>query len=123
MKQHIFAACDPGRSGSTDEGMVGESPETASTRVAMPTAGNRAHWLASPFDEDGDSTLFGSTAATLAVLRAASRIEPDPIEAGAWYRYVGIAEFGGFTAEQLVALGRCDEVIGFLLSVNEGSRG
>jgi hypothetical protein len=81
-----------------------------------------AHWLVSPFDEDGYSTSFEPAAAMLTVLRAAVQIEPDPVETGSWYRSTCIAELGGLTAAQLVALGRADEVVGFLLSVRDGRR-
>lgn len=80
------------------------------------------HRPISPSDKDGCSTLFEPAPAMLTVLRAAVQVEPDPVEAGFWYRRTCIAELGGLTAAQLVSQGRGAEVIGFLLSVRDGKR-
>jgi hypothetical protein len=52
--------------------------------------------------------------AALAVLRMAAALEPDPIQAMAWYRGVPIAVLDGLTAAQLVRQGRVHAVLGFL---------
>ncbi len=79
--------------------------------------------LIAPVGEDSYSTLFSLIPTTLAVLREAAGIEPDPQAMKRWYRQVPIAELGYLTAEQLVALGRTTAVISFLRSVRSGARG
>lgn len=79
-------------------------------------------WPISPFDQDGYSTFFESGPAMLTVLCVAVQVEPDPIEAGFWYRRTRIAELDDLTASQLVGLGRVEEVVGFLVSVRDGGR-
>lgn len=79
-------------------------------------------WPISPFDQDGYSTFFESGTAMLTVLCVAVQVEPDPIEAGFWYRRTRIAELDDLTASQLVGLGRVEEVVGFLVSVRDGGR-
>lgn len=80
------------------------------------------HWSISPFDEDGYSAFFEPDRATLTVLCVAVQVEPNPVEAGVWYRRTRIAELDGLTAAQLVSLGRAEEVIGFLVAVRDGVR-
>jgi hypothetical protein len=78
--------------------------------------------LISPVGERSYSTVFGLIPATLAVLRMAAMIEPDPPTMLAWYREIPIAELGSLTAEQLVMLGRAEAVVAFLQSVRDGAR-
>lgn len=73
--------------------------------------------LISPVGDDSYSTLFGLIPAALAVLRVAAELEPDPVEVVEWYRATPIRELGGLSAEQLVALGRVEAVIGFLRAI------
>lgn len=65
----------------------------------------------------------GAMPTAFAVLRAASRLEPDPCRAMAWYRDVPIAELGSLTANELVALGQGDAVTAFLRAIADGRRG
>jgi len=78
---------------------------------------NAADSLISPMGDDSYSTLFGVIPAALAVLRVAAEVEPDPVEVMEWYRTTPIRELGGLCAEQLVALGRVEMVIGFLRAI------
>jgi hypothetical protein len=52
--------------------------------------------------------------AALEVLKMAAVLEPDPVEAMAWYRSVPIAVLDGLTAAELVKEGRADAVLTFL---------
>ena len=79
--------------------------------------------LIAPIGDNSYSTLFNLIPATLAVLREAAGVEPDPRSMKHWYRPVPIAELGYLTAEQLVALGRTPAVIAFLRAVRSGARG
>jgi len=79
--------------------------------------------LISPMGDDSYSTLFGLIPVTLAVLRVAAEIEPDPVEVMEWYRSTPILELGGLSAEQLVALGRVEAVIGFLRAIGRDRDG
>lgn len=81
-----------------------------------------ADQLIAPVGDDSYSTTFNLIPASLAVLREAAGIEPDPPAMKDWYREVPIAELGYLTAEQLVALGRAAAVISFLRSVRHGTR-
>jgi len=78
--------------------------------------------LIAPVGDSNYSTIFNLIPTTLAVLREAAGIEPDPRAMKHWYRHVPIAELGYLTAEQLVALGRTAAVISFLRSVRSGAR-
>lgn len=78
--------------------------------------------LISPVGEHSYSTLFGLIPATLAVLRVAAAVEPDPSALQAWYLHTPIAELGYLTAAQLIELGRAEAVITFLRSVLDGCR-
>jgi hypothetical protein len=78
---------------------------------------NAADPLISPMGNGSYSTLFGLIPTALAVLRVAAEIEPDPAEVMEWYRSTPIRELGGLSAEQLVALGRVEAVIGFLRAI------
>lgn len=60
--------------------------------------------------------------AALAVLRMAAALEPDPMEAMAWYRGVPIAVLDGLTAAELVRQGRAHAVFGFLRAAIEIDR-
>jgi hypothetical protein len=44
----------------------------------------------------------------------AAALEPDPVEAMAWYRSVPIAVLDGLTAAELLRQGRAQAVLGFL---------
>ncbi|MEO9229747.1 MAG: hypothetical protein ABI216_12500, partial [Devosia sp.] len=55
----------------------------------------------------------------LAVLRAAAKIEPEPAEVMHWYRTIPIVHLSRLTAEELVAGGRADEVLGFLRAIRD----
>jgi hypothetical protein len=68
------------------------------------------------------ATLFGIIPDSLAVLRTAASIEPDQNQVMGWYTGDRIMELGDMTAEELVAIGRADEVITFLLSIGDGRR-
>ncbi|WP_267226186.1 hypothetical protein [Dyella silvae] len=63
---------------------------------------------------DAYSTIFGLIPTALAVLRIAAEIEPVPCLLLDWYQNDPIDELGGYTAEQLVSMGRGEAVIGFL---------
>lgn len=65
------------------------------------------------------STLFQLIPAALAVLRVAAGIEPEPAELLRWYRTTHIEHMGHLTPERLVALGRAEEVIGFLEAIRD----
>ncbi|GAA0263389.1 hypothetical protein [Rhodanobacter caeni] len=78
--------------------------------------------LIAPIGDNSYSTLFNLIPTTLALLREAACIEPDPRAMKHWYRHVPIAELGYLTAEQLVALGRAAAVIAFLRAVRSGAR-
>ncbi|MCX7512257.1 hypothetical protein [Frateuria sp. STR12] len=56
------------------------------------------------------------------VLRVAAEIEPSPAALMEWYQRTPIHELGDLSAEQLVALGRAEMVIGFLRSIRDGIR-
>ena len=58
-----------------------------------------------------------------AVLRAATRIEPDSARVLAWYCDTPIAELDGLTARALLASGRMDEVLSFLRDIEDDRRG
>lgn len=60
--------------------------------------------------------------AALAVLRMAAALEPDPVEAMAWYRSVPIAVLDGLTAATLVRRGRAPAVLAFLCTAIELDR-
>lgn len=64
----------------------------------------------------------GFMSAALAVLRTASALEPDPLEAMAWYRSVPIAVLDGLTAATLVRQGRAYAVLAFLQAAIESDR-
>jgi hypothetical protein len=101
-------------------------PPTASslrTLVRKAYATGPADPLISPVGEQAYSTLFDVIPATLAVLRVAAEIEPDPVAMMAWYRRTPIRELGNLPAEALVALGRTEIVITFLRSIRDGRRG
>ena len=70
--------------------------------------------LICPVAEGRYSTMFHLIPAALAVLRVAAEIEPEPAEVLRWYRATCIEHLGHLTPEKLVALGRAEEVIGFL---------
>ena len=57
--------------------------------------------------------------AALAVLRMAATLDPDPLEAMAWYRNVPIAVLDGLTAAELVNRGRASAVLAFLRAAIE----
>ncbi|AIF48182.1 hypothetical protein [Dyella japonica] len=78
--------------------------------------------LISPVGEHSYSTLFSLIPVSLAVLRVAAEIEPEPAAVMEWYQTTPIEELGHLTAEQLVALGRAEVVIGFLLTIRDGTR-
>jgi hypothetical protein len=78
--------------------------------------------LIAPVSDETYSTVFGLIPATLAVLRVAAQIEPDPADVAYWYRQTRIAELGHLTAAELVSLGRAAAVIAFLNSVRDGYR-
>lgn len=78
--------------------------------------------LISPVSEHSYSTLFGLIPVTLAVLRSAVEVEPSPMAVMQWYRSTPIMELGGLCAEELVAMGRAEVVIGFLHSLRDGER-
>jgi hypothetical protein len=56
------------------------------------------------------------------VLNLAQRIEPNPLLLMTWYQHTRIMELGSLTAERLVDIGRTDEVIQFLQSIQNGAR-
>jgi hypothetical protein len=56
------------------------------------------------------------------VLNLAQRIEPNPLLLMMWYQHTRIMELGSLTAERLVDLGRTDEVVQFLQSIQNGAR-
>lgn len=56
------------------------------------------------------------------VLNLAQRIEPNPMLLMMWYQHTKIMELGSLTAERLVDLGRTDEVVQFLQSIQNGAR-
>jgi exonuclease I len=62
----------------------------------------------------GSSAQDRHVRAALAVLRMAAALEPDPIQAMAWYHGVPIAVLDGLTAAQLVRRGRVHAVLAFL---------
>lgn len=70
--------------------------------------------LICPVAKDRYSTMFHLIPAALAVLRMAAEIEPEPAEVLRWYRTTCIEHLGHLTPEKLVALGRAEQVIGFL---------
>jgi hypothetical protein len=70
--------------------------------------------LICPVGEGRYSTMFQLIPVALAVLRVAAEIEPEPVEVMRWYRTTCIEHLGHLTPERLVALGRAEEVIGFL---------
>lgn len=47
--------------------------------------------------EDGYKTFFEPAEAMSTMVRAAVQIEPDPVQANAWYRHTRIAQLGGPT--------------------------
>jgi hypothetical protein len=71
---------------------------------------------------DKPSPADGTIPAALAVLRLAAALEPDPIEAMAWYRCVPIAVLDGLTAAELVRQGRVHAVLAFLRAAIEIDR-
>ena len=64
-----------------------------------------------------DRALPGSAPAMLAILQLAARIEPDSTKVLEWYRSTPIKTLDGQSAEQLVAMDRAAEVIGFLTTI------
>jgi hypothetical protein len=56
------------------------------------------------------------------VLDLAHRIEPNPRLLMMWYQHTRIMELGSLTAERLVDLERTEEVVQFLLSIQNGAR-
>ncbi|QRP63073.1 hypothetical protein I6J77_13225 [Rhodanobacter sp. FDAARGOS 1247] len=64
----------------------------------------------------------GFMSPALAVLRMAAALEPDPLEAMAWYRSVPIAVLDGLTAAILVRQGRAYAVLAFLCAAIEIDR-
>ena len=122
-----------GRSAHAGDG--GESIDFDQFVAARPTlaehlVGQVMHLLLDPADrliapvgDSSYSTIFNLIPTTLAVLREAAGIEPDPQAMKHWYRQVPIAELGYLTAEQLVMLGRTAAVISFIRSVRDGARG
>jgi hypothetical protein len=78
--------------------------------------------LIAPVGQHRYATLFGIIPDALAVLRAAASIESDPNQVMAWYTGTRIMELGDLTAEKLVAIGRAEEVVSFLLSIGDGRR-
>jgi hypothetical protein len=56
------------------------------------------------------------------VLNLAQRVEPNPLLLMMWYQHTSIMELGSLTAERLVDLGRTDEVVQFLQSIQNGGR-
>ena len=72
-------------------------------------------WLATegrPFQR-APTPVEDARAAALAVLRLAAALEPDPVEAMAWYRNVPLAVLDGLTAAELVKEGRVHAVLTF----------
>lgn len=69
------------------------------------------------------STLLHLIPATLAVLRVAAEIEPEPAKVLDWYRSTGIEQLGQLTPERLVALGRTEEVVSFLRTIRDHAVG
>jgi hypothetical protein len=77
-------------------------------------------WLGMSVD---DYTLSGQALRDVfAVLQLAQAIESDPQRLMAWYRHTKIMKLDDLTAENLVCLGRADEVIDFLKSILGGVR-
>ncbi|UGB39893.1 hypothetical protein [Frateuria soli] len=68
------------------------------------------------------STVDDAQRETLAVLRLAAALEPDPVEALAWYRSVPLAVLDGLTAAELVKQGRVHSVLTFLRAAIEIDR-
>lgn len=60
---------------------------------------------------------------TLRVLSAAAQVNPDSNRAIYWYRNAPIPEFEHRTAEQLVAAGKSEAVVSYLISIQSGSTG
>jgi hypothetical protein len=52
-----------------------------------------------------------------AILKMAAAIEPDPAESLGWYRTTPIMPMGQKTAQEMVAVGRAEEVMHFLLMI------
>lgn len=78
--------------------------------------------LISPLEEHGYSTLFSLNPVALAVLRSAAEVEPSPAAVMEWYRTTPIRELGNLCAEELVAMGRAEMVIGVLRSIRNSGR-
>lgn len=97
-------------------------PTTLNSLVTAAYLADPSDMLISPIGEHSYSTLFGLIPATLAVLRVAAAVEPDPSALLTWYLHTPIAELGHLNAAQLIELGRAEAVISFLRSVLEGDR-
>lgn len=94
-----------------------------------------AAWWLSPVVNEGASSegstttpssaceggWFGLAPAAIAVLRAAAKIEADPLEVMGWYHGTPIREFDLLTAENLVEVGRAQDVLTFLRRIGEHS--
>lgn len=70
----------------------------------------------------GSEGAFEPAMPAAAALMAAARIESDPSEVVDWYRTTPIALLDEFTAEELVAAGRLEDVLAFLRAI-ERARG
>lgn len=79
--------------------------------------------LIAPMGEHDYATLFGCVSADFAVLKIAAQVEPCADNILAWYTSEGIRELGDFTPQALVAMGRAELVLRFLLSIMERERG
>jgi hypothetical protein len=97
------------------------SAEQIRSLVSTAFAADPRDRVIGPVGEHRYSTLFGIIPDVLAVLRSAAEIERDATRLYAWYMEARIAELGDLTAQQLIAMGRADEVIGFLARVREAS--
>ena len=74
-------------------------------------------WLAA-----GPPPAHDFISAALSLLPMAAALEPDPVEAMAWYRGMPIAVLDGLTAAELVRQGRANAVLGFLRAAIEIER-
>lgn len=73
--------------------------------------------LICPYGEHSYTTLFSIIPDVLAVLRAALPLESDKRRLLDWYLSEPIAWCEHFTAAQMVAFGRADEVVAFLQAI------
>ncbi len=93
--------------------------KSAGAMFAVTEPGSGTHCGISFIGTTSESKLFKQIPNALAVLRAAAEIEPEPAEVMRWYRTIPILTLSHCTAQELVALGRAEEVITFLRAVRD----